>query len=213
MASDLNTVLWNVCGLCKPDRKFVVKQWIRNLQAPADIVALQELKVDQFRLDIARRAILPGYQHFTSTPEAGRGDTTLLISPALRIVASGSFDLGRAVWVQIVSGKTHFGIVCVYAPNAPNERALLWHEIKCSLPLDNWIFCGDFNMTEMRQDSSGPSPLIRGREAEFWRLLKLCFDFSDVFQILNERAPGSRFTWRRVRNGTLVESRLDRFHL
>lgn len=212
MNCDINLVLWNVCGLCEPDRKYVVKNWIKDLRPRVDILALQEVKADQFRLDLALRAILPGFQHFTAPPDAGRGGTALLISPSLKVIASGNLDLGRAVWVQIVSGDSNFGIICLYAPNSPNERALLWHEIKCLLPQDNWICCGDSNMTESRLDSSGPSPLIRGREAEFWRLLKLRFDLSDAFHILEGKIIGSRFTWRRTRNGALVESRLDRFY-
>lgn len=39
-------------------------------------------------------------------------------------------------------------------------------------------------MTESRMVSCGPSPLIGGREAEFWRFHKFCFDLKDVFEIL-----------------------------
>lgn len=173
MAREINIVSWNVCGLCEPDRRYVVKHWIKEQRPLVDIVALRELKADQFRLDMALRTILPGFQHLTSAPEAGRDGTALLISPSLKVVASGSPDFGRAVWARIVSGETTFGIICIYAPNSSNERALLWHEVTSSLPQDNWICCGDFNMTEQRLDSSGPSPLIRGKEAEFWRIFKL----------------------------------------
>lgn len=68
-------------------------------------------------------------------------------------------------------------------------------------------------MTERRSDSLGPSPLIHDREAEFWHFLKLRFDLADVYNILEKRLTGSRFTWRQVRNGLLFESRLDRFYL
>lgn len=190
-----------------------MRNWIKNYLPRVDILALQEVKADQFRLDIALWAILPGFQHLTSALEAGRGCTALLISPSVKIVASGSLHLGRAVWAQVIFDKTNFGIICIYAPNSPNERALLWHELKCSFPQDNWICCGDFNMTESRQDSSGPSPMIRGREAEFWRLFKLRFNLLDVFHILDGSRSGARFTWRRTRNGVRFESRLDRFYL
>lgn len=39
------------------------------------------------------------------------------------------------------------------------------------------------------------------------------FDLADVFEILDGSISGSKFTWRRVRNGMLFESRLDRFYL
>lgn len=68
-------------------------------------------------------------------------------------------------------------------------------------------------MTESNSDSSGPTPMVRGREAEFWRFLKFRFDLKYVFEILGGKIVGARFTWRRVRNGILYESRLDRFYI
>lgn len=66
-----------------------MKYWIRNVRPPIDVLALQEVKADEFRLNIALRAILPGFQYFTSAPEVGKGGTAPLISPLLKVVASG----------------------------------------------------------------------------------------------------------------------------
>lgn len=127
------------------------------------ILDLQEVKADPFRLDVALRVILPNFTHLSSPPDGGRGGTAILISPRIRVLSSGWLDFGRAVWFQASLEKFRFGLICVYAPNSPRERALLWEELKSVLPLDNWIMCEDFNMTEDRQDSYiGPlSSLIR----------------------------------------------------
>lgn len=125
--------------------------------------------------------------------------------PAFRVLQSGVIALGQAVWVRIAHEAGEFGIVSIYAPNSPHERAALWQALKVTLPQDRWIFCGDFNMTEVQEDSMGPSPLIQRREAEFWRFLKVRFDLEDAL-ILKGQVTGSRFTWRRLRIGALVQS-------
>lgn len=100
MNNRLHLVSWNLCGLCEPDRKYVVKLWLQSLQPKVDILALQETKADPFRLDVALRAILPNFTHFLSAPIDGRGGSAILISPKFKIRSSGSVDLSRAVWLQ-----------------------------------------------------------------------------------------------------------------
>ncbi|CAM6097639.1 unnamed protein product [Calypogeia fissa] len=98
MASlDFNIASWNVRGLCSPYRKWVVRNWFQNLKIPMSVVALQEIKADAFRLDIALRTILPDYQHLSSAPDQGKGGCALLIHPDFTIRNSGSLSLGKAV--------------------------------------------------------------------------------------------------------------------
>lgn len=119
MDNNLHLVSWNVCGLCEPDRKFAVKLWLNSHRPKVDILALQEVKADPFRLDIALRTILPDFTHISSPPDDGRGGTALLISPKIQVLSSGSLDLGRAVWFQASLDQICFGLICVYAPNSP----------------------------------------------------------------------------------------------
>lgn len=48
----LRIASWNICGLCEPNRKNVVKNWISSLKITVSFLALQEVKADKFRLDL-----------------------------------------------------------------------------------------------------------------------------------------------------------------
>lgn len=147
-------------------------------------MALQEIKADQFRLNLAFRSILPEYHPLSAEPDEGKGGTALLIHPALGIRSSGHLDRGRTVWAQLQLGEYLFGIVSIYAPNKSRDRAVLWTDLKQQLPQDHWIVAGDFNMIKSNIDSMGHSSRLRGSEAEAWRLLKMRFDFEDALNML-----------------------------
>lgn len=203
---------WNVCGLCEPNRKTVVSNWIKSHTLSFDFLALQEIKADRFRLDIALRAILPTFLKFVSAPVDGKGGTALLVRPSLKVIDSGALDFGRAVWIRIEGDSGSFGVVNIYAPNSPRDRAILWRDLCETLPMENWILCGNFNMIEDKIDASGVSSIIKGRELECWRALKTRFEFIDVLHLKGEYG-GAHFTWRRNRMQVLVQSRLDRCYV
>lgn len=115
------------------------------------------------------------------------------------------------IWARLESVEGSFGVACIYAPKSPRERTILWEELKHTLPSGNWILCGDFNMVERREDSTGQSPLLKGRQLESWRLLKSSLNLHDAFDIIG-KIDGALFTWRRVILGKLTQSRLDRFY-
>jgi exonuclease III len=142
MGDSLHYATWNVAGLCNPQHKYKVLNWIKSLACPLSVLALQELKTDDFRLDVALRTILPRYQYFSSPPDEGKGGSALLVHPSL---SSGTLDQGRAVWVIVEHPEGTFGCTSIYAPNSSRQRATLWEELKNTLPAANWILSGDYN--------------------------------------------------------------------
>lgn len=60
-------------------------------------------------------------------------------------------------------------------------------------------------------DSSGPSPLIVGRELEELRLFSTRFEWSDALHLIGN-VQGSRFTRCRTQSLRVDQSRLDRFY-
>ncbi|CAM6125080.1 unnamed protein product [Calypogeia fissa] len=139
-----NIASWNVRGLCSPNRKWVLRNWIQQLKLRLSVVALQEIKADAFRLDIALRTILPDYHHLSSALDQGKGGTTLLVHPDYKIRNSGTLSLGRAVWAQLEKDGEAFGVLNVYGPESsqvkssqilssmrPNESWELWQ--KCQI--------------------------------------------------------------------------------
>jgi exonuclease III len=203
---------WNVAGLCHPHRKYKVLNWIKTRRTPLAALALQELKTDDFRLDVALQTILPRYQYFSSPPYEGRGGSALLLQPSLPVTSSGMLNEGRVTWVIVSHPEGPVGLASIYAPNSSQLRATLWEELKNTLPSAKWILSGDYNMTESRSDSTGFSPSLQGRELEAWRLLKTRFNFQDAYSI-SGKIDGALYTWRRTRGQVLVQSRIDRFYL
>jgi hypothetical protein len=134
-----------------------------------------------------------------------------LIHPSLKILSSGTLEEGTAVWALLEHPDGFFGCVSIYAPNSARQRSTLWEDLKNTLPAANWILSGDYNMTEVSSDSSGLSPLLQGRELEAWRLFGTRFNQKDAL-LVSSRVEGAHFTWRRQRNGRLVQSWIDRFY-
>lgn len=86
-------------------------------------------------------------------------------------------------------------------PLAPAQRGA---------PDGQWVLLNDFNMIEDPFDSSGPSPLISGRQKGSWRLLKICLDLVDAFSF-PRLFVGTHFTQRAIHSARLDQSLLDRF--
>lgn len=135
-----------------------------------------------FILAMAFNTIAPDYPRIISKADNGKGGTALLYHPSLILVSSGILSHGRAVWAQLKLDSFIHSIAIIYAPSdSARARALLWHQLKCTLPDGHWIICGDFSMTKSPLDSSGPSPLLNGRQREAWRLFKTHLDLVDAF--------------------------------
>lgn len=142
----------------------------------------------------------------------GKGGTVLLIHPDFVVTSSGTLPEGRGAWAKISNSVGSFNVVGVYAPNLVPEREAFWRIFSLSLPTDNWIITGDFNMTEVAEDSSGDSPLISGTELDEWRLFHQRFNLIDTFDVLGS-AIGARFTRRAKHGDRFDQSRLDRFYV
>jgi exonuclease III len=124
----LNILSWNIRGLSDPHRKVIIRNWIKKLHQKVDILMLQELKADDFRLEIALAYILPSYQVVLSYPNDGCGGTTLLIHPNLVIQRSEVTQQGAA-WAVITHVQEEYMLVSIYAPNTATEQKKLWHAL------------------------------------------------------------------------------------
>jgi exonuclease III len=112
----LNILSWNVRGLSDPHRTVIIRNWINGLHHKVGILMLQELKADDFRLELALAYILPLYQIVLSYPNDGCGGTALLIHPNLVIQRSGVTQRGAA-WAVITHAQEEYMLVSIYAPN------------------------------------------------------------------------------------------------
>jgi exonuclease III len=208
---ELYIASWNVRGLTDPHRKYLVRNWLASLERQLDILLLQEVKVDNFWLDVTLRFLLPTYSSVIAYPDLSKGGTVILIHPDFEILNSGTSIVSRIPWAELQSRKGKFSISNIYAPNISLDRLNLWKNLQNTLPRGNWIMAGDYNMTENREDSTSNSPLISGNKLNEWRLLKNRFSLIDVKQLTSLNGP----TY--TRRGTLyerqIQSRLDRFYI
>lgn len=111
--------------------------------------------------------VAPDYPRVISKADVGKGGTTLLYHPSLNFIHSWTISLGQAAWAQFQMDMMILSIVVVYAPrDSTRATSYLWHKLKGELPGGQWVFLGDFNMTKIPLDSTGPSPLLNGRQRE-----------------------------------------------
>jgi exonuclease III len=106
---------------------------------------LQELKVDNFRLNVFLSYIFPTYKHIIAYPNKGCGGTAILVHPSLKIVNSGAITRGL-VWVSINLAQEEIHLASVYAPNTYTDRISLWKALYSAASLGKWLIAGDYNM-------------------------------------------------------------------
>ena len=99
-----------------------------------------------------------GERSWLNLNAVGKGGIGILLARKhVRLVTMhGALYENKVVWIKFegVEGG-NIGIACIYAPNIPTKRMHLWHIMVDSLPKDcEWLFGGDFNMTEWPHDKS-----------------------------------------------------------
>ncbi|KAL3678562.1 hypothetical protein R1sor_021518 [Riccia sorocarpa] len=191
--TDVRIATWNVGGLRSSPRKYWLRSLIRGVQP--HILAVQELRVSASTLQFVRRVAAPTYQCFFSMPDTHRGGVALFLSSSCTVHDTFVDPGGRFVWCVLTLEQETFGVIAVYASNFPNERQVLWRDLKRGLPHRNWVLLGDLNCTEVPSDSSGNSPLLKGSEATSFYALKSAFSFVDVRNVVEEAwgPPYTRF--------------------
>jgi exonuclease III len=220
---NLNILSYNIRGLNNPAKVRKMKNYLRTLQPPCDILLLQEYKLCGINAHELGRSLWPdsacyildAEPGYTLAPDgAGKGGVCTLVSPLLKhlIVSSGSLRDNRALWITLTGTPMgQLGVANIYAPNCSSARSELWENLpNC---LDNsctWLLGGDWNMTEKAGDkTSGCSRGLSQAESTSWSLLKASMDFEDWFNTNRN----IRYSWDNKRLGARVMARLDRFYL
>lgn len=160
---------WDVGGLGGKHIKYLVKNYVRSLSPTPLVIGLQELKTAHFLTTVVMNVIQPDYHHIISLPFEGpfegKGGTTLMYHPSFQLMDSSTMNRGRVAWAQLKLDTIILSVAMVYvSSDSPKAHAYMWHQLKTELPEGKWIIFGDFNMTEIRVDSFGPSPLLQGRQ-------------------------------------------------
>lgn len=112
---DLNFASWNVRGLETPDRKYVVKRFLK-LYKKIDLPLLQEIKVVDFWVDINMKCVW--------REVVGKGSVAILLSHKWEKLVSrwGCSSCNRLVWVILKVNGLEFDIFSIYASNDYRKR-------------------------------------------------------------------------------------------
>lgn len=187
----MNCVSWNIRGLECPDRKFIIKDFIKS-QTNIDMIMLQEIKSTGFNLESNLNFIWRDAIKFSTNHPQGRGGVAILLSPKWgpKIKIFGFSPCNRAIWLIFNHNDMEFGVCSVYAANDYMERSSFWTWLT-SLPDIPWMFGGDFNMVENQEDKMGGLPFSwKDQERLTWNNFKRAKSLFDPLRGNKNNNPG-----------------------
>jgi exonuclease III len=221
----LKLMIQNVQGLNDPQAVARVSNYYFPKLNKLDILCFQEhklrgLKLSDFGHRMWNQALFfsceasVGYGHNADQVGAGRGGLCMFISPKIRHLVhdQGTVYGNLAQWVLLKGTPGgDVAIVNIYAPNASQERILLWRELVNCLPQGyRWILGGDWNVVEQARDKSfREGRIISDVEKLELEILKTHLQVTDYFEYDQLLA----YTWDNHRlDGARVLARLDMFY-
>lgn len=213
----LNLLSWNVGGLNGSTRKYKVKDFFGNLRDRPDIIAVQEHKVDVFAMTSIGHLLSRDLQTLCAPGQKGErgegtGGTALLIHKSFRIITSGRSEDGYITWAQLEKGGHEIYVASVYGPHSPGARASHWAKLRGMFPHTNVILCGDWNMVEHYEDSSGERQLLGGAEDSAFTEFRVKHNLQDLRSIVAENRGPLHTRWSAY-GGEPRWARLDRIYL
>lgn len=200
----MNVITWNVRGLGKPAKRFLVKDFL-NLHF-ANVCCLQESKLEEISLSSRREIGGSRLDQYLCVPARGTAGGIIIgwNSGILKgkLVKKGLFSLK----VDFYSKRDNllWRYTTIYGPNARTLKQDFWDELRSCLDSQEipWIICGDFNaIFDLGDKSGGPPNLEDIRDANA---------FLHDLHLLEPPMKGRRFSWT---NGQAEPTwvKLDRF--
>ncbi|CAC5361461.1 unnamed protein product [Mytilus coruscus] len=170
-----------------------------------DIVALQEtFRKPDFIVENKKHW---NGEIFFSCSDTNRQGVAFLVSPKYKnyVTEIKGFD-GRFIYIQLEVDNKIIDIVNVYCPNVVNEKDLFLKKINDNIPRsDDLILLGDFNQSLSPLDRVG-----KHFEDKAFKSPNNLLDSFNIYDVWRARFPTSReFSWRRVIENKLVQSRID----
>lgn len=95
---------------------------------------------------------------YTTTGDRFFGGTGISLSRCMaeHLIDSDVCIEGRTQFITLDIDGIKFGLLNIYAQNVSGQRASFWNTLShFSLPMAEWIVCGDFNITKLGEDRSG----------------------------------------------------------
>ncbi|CAC5388115.1 unnamed protein product [Mytilus coruscus] len=144
---------------------------------------------------------------FFSCSDTNRQGVAFLVSPKYKnyVTEIKGFN-GRFIYIQLEVDNKIIDIVNVYCPNVVNEKDRFLKKVNDNIPKsDDLILLGDFNQSLSPLDRVG-----KHFEDKAFKSLNNLLDSFNIYDVWRARFPTSRvFSWRRVIENKLVQSRID----
>ncbi|KAL3677809.1 hypothetical protein R1sor_020765 [Riccia sorocarpa] len=208
----LKILSWNVRGLSRVRKRTAVKLWINKKARQSSVVALQEVKVENWGIRNWMKNVRRGGTVIYDPPRESKGDTALILSNQLKVLASGIGNNGMMAWASVQQGDRKFGVMSIHAPNRRSSRLEFWSVMREIIKDGDWCIVGDYNQVELEDDSCGKSTLIRGREDRMWKSMAIELGMVDMY-FCSASLIGDRFTRSAKRGERQDRARLDRVYM
>lgn len=126
----MNIVTWNVRGLGRPAKRFLVKDFL-NLHF-ADVCCLQESKLESIPDATWREIGGPRLDKFVFLPSAGASGGIVIGWNSVILTVSDATKGDFSVSVDFYSKRDNFHWRCtsVYGPNVRHLKDAFWEEIR-----------------------------------------------------------------------------------
>ena len=198
-------LVWNVRGLNSSARQDSVRMLVQSIRA--DIVCLQETKMEGISQWFVLSTLGPGFCHFVFVPSVGASGG-ILVAWKQALGTAGNFRVdNHCASVQFLPTDSEpWWLTCVYGPQGNEEKINFLQELRlirthCHGP---WMVAGDFNLIYREEDKNNAN-LNRAMMGRFRRAL-------DDLALKELPLIGRKFTWSGGGNSPTL-SRLDQVFL
>ncbi|KAL3701407.1 hypothetical protein R1sor_019429 [Riccia sorocarpa] len=134
------------------------------------------------------------------------GGTALVIHGSITVLERGVSGAGNLAWacIELQGHKVH--VASVYGPHHLEEKMRFYNWFRELANDKEWVLVGDWNMVLSQDDSTCPSPLLKGGPLQAWEAANMRWHLEDVYNIAVKKI-GPRFTRQAVRGDRLDQSR------
>ena len=195
-------LFWNCRGLGSDTVVRALHGQIREHRP--SMIFLSETKMKDHRIAGVRRRL--GYSNgFDVAPVGIAGGLSLWWDDSIMVEVKGFSRYYIDASCNVVDSQTIFRFTGIYGTSYRAEKEVFWRNLIQSFSPEGtpWICGGDFNEFLWSHEKMGGAEVRYNRP----RYLE---EFMQKTELSDLGCKGQNFTWRGMRNGQLVEARLDR---
>lgn len=191
---------------------------VNNFQNFVSVLYERHINFTMLQETFWDRDLIDGIQHmyegviYDSNGQNCRQGVAILVSNSYKDKTKLVFkdNEGRFVHVSYENDNIVYNLISLYAPNNYLERSRFFKFVKNYISkFENLIIGGDYNTTLSSLDRSDSS---RHVQDEAYRELCDMISSCNIYDVWRSRNENSRiFSWKRITNGVLQQSRLDYF--